>query len=122
MSILESGDTRMLLLDADGPILSAPEQANDLIGDAWGQEVTGIAIPVARLDPTFFDLSSLLAGEVIQKLVNYRLRFAILGDISEHLERSGALRDFVWESNRGDHVWFLADEAALAEKLAARAR
>jgi hypothetical protein len=48
--------------------------------------------------------------------VNYGLRLAVVGDISELLERSGALRDFVRESNRGRQVWFVADEAELAAR------
>ena len=75
-------------------------------------------IPVERLDPAFFDLSSLVAGEFLQKIVNYRLRIAIVGDIARFTESSGALRDFVWESNRGTQVWFVDDEAALEGRLA----
>jgi hypothetical protein len=110
----------VLFLDAEGPSISTSEDASDLVGSAWSEHATLIAIPVARLDPAFFRLETRLAGEVIQKLVNYRLQLAILGDIEEHLDASGALRDFVWESNRGEHVWFLADEAALEARLTAR--
>ena len=73
-------------------------------------------MPVARLDPAFFDLRSGVAGDIVQKFVNYGLRLAVVGDISESLERSGALRDFVRESNRGRQVWFVADEAELARR------
>ena len=120
MKILDIADARVLLLD-DGPLSARPDQANDLIGDAWGHEATVIAVPVVRFDPEFFRLASGLAGEVTQKLVNYRLVLAVLGDISVFVEASGAFRDFVWESNRGDHVWFLADRAELEERLARRA-
>lgn len=106
---------RVLHLDADGPAL---RDAADVIGDAWSETAVLVAIPVARLDPEFFRLRSLIAGEFIQKFVNYRLRLAILGDITQFVAASDALRDFVWESNRGDHVWFLADERELSERLA----
>jgi hypothetical protein len=46
--------------------------------------------------------------------VNYGLRLAVVGDISEPLADSEALRDFVRESNRGRQVWFVADVAGLA--------
>lgn len=46
------------------------------------------------------------------------MRLAILGAIAEYVAAKDAFRDFVWESNRGEHVWFLADEHALSEKLA----
>ena len=60
-------------------------------------------------------------GEVIQKFVNYRLRLAFVGDIGVAVAASDALRDFVRESNRGRHVWFVADMAALEAKLSAPA-
>jgi len=113
-------DFRILHVD-DEPVISKSDDVNDVIGEAWGAEnISLIALPVARLDPEFFRLSSRLAGDVLQKFVNYRLQLAIIGDISEHLAASEALRDFVWESNRGDHVWFVANEDDLTAKLAAR--
>ena len=66
-----------------------------------------MAIPVSRLSPDFFQLKTRLAGEVIQKFVNYRMRLAMIGDISAWLAQSNALRDFVYESNRGTAIWFV---------------
>ena len=117
MEVLEIADARVLYLDGDGALVATPADANDLIGEAWGHQATVVAVPVSRLDPEFFRLSSGLAGEVAQKFVNYRLTLAVIGDISAHVEASGALRDFVWESNRAGHVWFLADRVELAARL-----
>jgi len=75
-------------------------------------------IPLSRLSPDFLKLSTRLAGEVIQKFVNYRVRLVILGDVSERAGQSGALRDFIYESNNGRSVWFLPDEGVLRRKLA----
>ena len=119
MRISGSDDFRILYADSE-PVIANSDQVNDVIGSAWGESISLIALPVARLDPEFFRLRSGLAGDVLQKFVNYRLQLAIIGDISEHLAASEALRDFVWESNRGDHVWFLADEEELVAKLASR--
>ncbi|WP_022890663.1 DUF4180 domain-containing protein [Agromyces italicus] len=117
MRIDEKNGIRVLILAGDGPAISTPDDAVDLVGDAWAHAATVVAVPVERLDPAFFDLSSGLAGEVTQTLVNYRLRLAIVGDIAERVDASGELRDFVWETNRGAHVWFVPDEASLAAKL-----
>lgn len=66
-----------------------------------------------NIDESFFDLRSGLAGEILQKVVNYRLRLAIVGDISVYDSKS--LRDFVFESNKGTVVAFVNDlETALA--------
>lgn len=117
MRIDERNGTRVLILAGEGPAVSTPDDAADLVGDAWAHAATVVAVPVERLDPAFFDLASGVAGEITQKLVNYRLRLAIVGDIAEHVEASRSLRDFVWESNRGTQVWFVPDEASLAAKL-----
>ena len=71
-----------------------------------------VAIPVARLDPAFFQLATRLAGEVAQKFVNYRIRLAIVGDISPQCAQSKALRDFVHESNQGQAAVNVHNERA----------
>ena len=112
------GDLTVQFEDADSPVIARTDDAMDLIGNASYSGVNLVVLPVGRLDPEFFRLSSGLAGEVLQKFVTYRVRVAVVGDILAYVEASEALRDFVWESNRGEHVWFVADEAALREKLA----
>jgi hypothetical protein len=118
MRIEEYGDLRVQYLDPEGPLVSTSNDTSDLIGNAWVDNVGLIAIPVARLDPAFFELRSGMAGDLAQKLVNYHLRLAIVGDVSGYEAASDAFRDWVWESNRGAHVWFVPDEAALAARLA----
>jgi len=109
--------------DAGGPVISRTADAMDLIGNASYSGVSLVVLPVERLDPEFFRLSSGLAGDILQKFVTYRVRLAIVGDISGFVESSDALRDFVWESNRAQHVWFVSSEQELESKLAvSRAR
>lgn len=115
--IFEAPAGRVFLCAADGPLLDGDRGAADLIGAAYGSGAETIAIPTTRLPPGFLDLSTRIAGEMLQKLVNYRFRVAILGDISAAMEGSSALRDFVRESNRGATVWFAADLEALEARL-----
>lgn len=122
MRIDERSGIRVLHFDADGEPISTPDDASDLVGTAWSHQAGLVAVPVERLDPKFFRLKSGIAGEITQKFVNYRLRLAVVGDISAKVAKSAPLRDFVRESNRGDHVWFVDDESELDRKLADRAR
>ena len=92
---------------ADGPKLGSDRDAVDLIGAALGSGAGLIVIPAERLAPDFFRLRTGIAGAYLQKFINYDRRVAIVGDISSYLEESSALRDFVLETNRGDHVWFV---------------
>ncbi len=77
-----------------------------------------IAIPRTRLTADFFRLRTRLAGEILQKLTNYRFKVAIVGDVSAEIAASDALRDFVRECNRGGQVWFVEDLAELERRLA----
>ncbi|MEU0335281.1 DUF4180 domain-containing protein [Streptomyces sp. NPDC006193] len=108
---------RVLRCAPDGPLLDGESAALDLIGDALGQDAGLVAVPVERIAGDFFRLRSGVAGAVVQKFAVYRLRLAVLGDVSAQVARSTALRDFVRECNRGDQLWFLADEAELDERL-----
>ena len=61
-----------------------------------------------------------LLGAVTQKFVNYRQTLAIVGDVSGFEARSTPFRDFVRETNKGGHIWFVPDLAALERKLTGR--
>ncbi len=93
----------------------------DLIGEARSHHATLAILPVDLLDPAFFQLRTGLAGEALQKFVNYRLKLVILGDYSQFASNSAPLRAFIYESNRGNAVWFLADRKELEERLAPKA-
>lgn len=101
----------------DGPKLDGERAAVDIVGEALGSGAQVVVIPVERLGPGFLTLSTRVAGDAIQKFVNYGLRVAFVGDMAEAVAASDALRDFVRESNRGRHVWFLADAAEVAARL-----
>jgi hypothetical protein len=93
--------------------IASERDAVDVVGDVLGAGADFVVIPVEMLDPEFFRLASGIAGGVLQKLVNYRLEVAIVGDIDARLAASDSLRDFVRESNRHGAVRFLSDIAQL---------
>ncbi|MFE0761943.1 DUF4180 domain-containing protein [Streptomyces smyrnaeus] len=119
MSSLEtiSGVT-VLLHPAEGRTIAGERDALDIIGDTSYQGAEWAVVPVSRLDEGFFRLRTRLAGDIIQKFVQYRVGLAVVGDLSAQLEASSALRDFVTECNRGRQTWFLADMEELRERLA----
>ncbi|WP_187977296.1 DUF4180 domain-containing protein [Mycetocola sp. JXN-3] len=117
MSIEEIAQHRVMVLPETGEYVTTPDGMAELIGSLWGQSVTLVAVPRERLDPEFFRLASGVAGEFLQKLVNYRTPVAIIGNIDAETAASAPLRDFVWESNRGTQVWFEPTLDALRERL-----
>jgi hypothetical protein len=107
----------VLICAPDGEKLKSERDAVDLIGEAMSSGAELILVPVERLEEDFFQLKTGLAGHFIQKFVTYRRRLVILGDISQHVAQSRALRDFVYETNRGDQVWFMTNLQELNERL-----
>lgn len=69
-----------------------------------------LLFPCASLSDKFWDLSSRVAGLVLQKLANYHVKAVAVYDIHQ---ASGALRDFLAESNRREsfHVYASQEEA-----------
>jgi hypothetical protein len=80
---------------AESGKLRTERDATDLIGETLGRGDRMVVIPVERLDEEFFRLRTGIAGAFLQKFVTYRVRVVIVGDISVHIEKSDALRDFV---------------------------
>lgn len=118
MTVSVHGGVRLMELEGDGPRLASEQDALDLLGATYGQEIDMIAVPLLRLDPRFFDLSTGMAGAFIQKMQNYQMRLAMVGDISAAVADSNALRDFVYETNKRGHHLFAADRTALLARLA----
>ena len=67
-----------------------------------------IALNKDAIVEDFFILSKGLAGEVLQKLVNYNIKLAIYGDYS--IYTSKPLKDFIYESNNGKDIFFVENE------------
>jgi len=63
----------------------------------------------------FFVLSSGLAGAVLQKFVQYRMKLAIVGDFSGYTSKP--LQDFIRECNAGYGPYFVTNEDEAAERL-----
>ncbi len=74
-----------------------------------------IVIDKKLIAEEFFILSSGLAGEILQKYVNYEGRIAIFGDYSHYTSKP--LKDFIYESNKGKDVFFTATEDEAIDML-----
>lgn len=76
---------------------------------------TALALNKEAITEDFFILSTCLAGEILQKFINYGMKFAIYGDFSGYTSKP--LRDFIYESNQGRDVFFQPTAELAAEKL-----
>jgi hypothetical protein len=112
-SIEQVEGLKLFFAAGDGPPLASEQDALELLGETYGLDIDMIVVPVERFSAAFFDLSTTQAGQFFQKMQNYRIRLVVMGDISNHVRRSKALRDFMGETNRVGHHMFVADRAEL---------
>lgn len=109
--------TTVLLCAPEGTPITGETSAVDVVGEALGERVELVAIPVERLTKKFFDLSTGVAGEIAQKFAHYDVRLAFVGDIAEQIRADDALAAWVHESNSSQELWFLPTFEDLTERL-----
>lgn len=74
-----------------------------------------IALNKSAVIEDFFILSKGLAGEILQKFINYQTKFAIYGDYSKYTSKP--LKDFIYKSNNGKDIFFVENEDEAIEML-----
>ena len=101
---------------ADERVIIDAQTALDLMMTVKYEKGTeNIAISKNLIVDDFFILSSGLAGEILQKFINYGFRIAIYGDFSKFTSKP--LKDFMYESNKGRDIFFTDSLEKATEKL-----
>ena len=112
---IEENGVLCILVESDEPVITDAQSAIDLLMSAqYDVGSKDIVIPKQLIVEDFFVLSTGLAGEILQKYVNYGGRMAIYGDYSRYTSKP--LKDFMYESNKGRDFFFVStrDEAVAA--------
>lgn len=115
---IEENGVLCVLVESDEPVITDTQSAIDLLMSAqYDVGSKDIVIPKQLVVEDFFVLSTGLAGEILQKYVNYGGRMAIYGDYSRYTSKP--LKDFMYESNKGRDFFFVSTKneaiAALAK-------
>ena len=100
------------LIITDEVIIKDTQSALDMMVSAqYETDCDKIIIYKSCVSDEFFVLSTGIAGEILQKFINYRKKIAIVGDYSKYTSKP--LKDFIYESNKGNSIYFLPniDEA-----------
>ena len=98
-------------------VIRSVHEALDIMAEAYHAGAEALILTSEHLAPDFFDLKTGLAGAILQKFSNYRMKLAIVGAFAK--PSSNSLRDFIYESNEGKQICFAGsiDEAiAMLEK------
>jgi len=112
-----SNGTEIAVVKSDGVCISDAQSALDFMMSVYYE--TGcysIIINKEALIEDFFILSTKIAGEILQKIINYQFKLAIVGDFLVYDSKS--LRDFIYESNKGNAIFFVSSVEDAIERLA----
>ena len=101
---------------SENEVIADADSALDLLMSAkYEAGAECIVIDKKQIAEDFFVLSTGLAGEILQKYINYGGKLAIYGDFSHYTSKP--LKDFIRESNKGKDFFFAATKDEAVKKL-----
>ncbi|PEX79266.1 DUF4180 domain-containing protein [Bacillus cereus] len=110
------GGINIAVVRNDTVVISDVQSALDLMATVqYEVDSRRIIIHKSLISDSFFDLKTRLAGEILQKFINYKVKIAIVGDFSIYTSKS--LKDFIYECNKGNDIFYLETEQQAIEKL-----
>lgn len=113
---LKQDGTDIAVVSGDEKVIVDTQSALDLAMTVkYETGVTKIAIDKRVICEDFFVLSTGVAGEILQKFINYRIKAAIYGDYSRYTSKP--LKNFIYESNHGSNFFFVATKEEAIQKL-----
>ena len=106
IDIIEINGSSVASISSDEVVLGSVDDALDLIGNAGYMGADGIILNEGNIKPDFFNLKTRMAGEILQKFSQYRMKLAIVGEFTKYGSKS--LTDFIYESNKGGKISFVS--------------
>lgn len=116
IEMVTKNNRSVAVIRSEEPLITDVQSALDLIMTVkYETGCENIAVNKEAVTEDFFILSTCLAGEILQKFINYGVRFAVYGDFSKYTSKP--LRDFMYESNMGKDIYFQPSAELAVEKL-----
>lgn len=113
---LKDNGTDLAVISSEEKLIVDTQSALDLAMTVrYETGSTNIVISKSAVCEEFFILSSGMAGEILQKFINYHVRIAIYGDYTQYTSKP--LKDFIYESNNGNNFFFVSDREEAIQKL-----
>ncbi|MFB0918388.1 MAG: DUF4180 domain-containing protein [Clostridiaceae bacterium] len=102
---LVNGKTIAVIKD-ESALIKDVQSALDLIATiSYESGAEAIVLLKENITEDFFDLKTKIAGDILQKFTNYKMKLAVIGDFSNYTSKS--LKDFIFESNKQGNILFL---------------
>ena len=113
---IEKNGIACAVVNSNEIVITDAQSALDVLMSAkYDIGTKNIVVDKKLITEDFLIPSKGLAGEILQKYVNYGGRIAIYGDYSHYTSKP--LKDFIYESNKGKDVFFVATRDEAVEML-----
>ncbi|MBR1690772.1 MAG: DUF4180 domain-containing protein [Oscillibacter sp.] len=116
-TVTQNGKTVAVISGGEAVLRDTQSALETLMRAKYEAGTSLLAVEQSAVAEPFFVLSTGLAGEMLQKLINYGGRIAIYGDFSAYTSKP--LHDFMYESNRGRDVFFVPTLEETLQRLTA---
>lgn len=117
MEHLKDNGIDIVVVSGDEMVIVDTQSALDLVMTVkYETGAERIAIDKNGVCEDFFILSTGMAGEILQKFMNYHVKVAVYGDYSHYTSKP--LKDFIYESNHGKDFFFVSTKEEAVQKLA----
>lgn len=112
----ENGTDIAVISNGEQVIVGTPSALDLAMTVKYETGAARIVIDKRLICEDFFILSTGLAGEILQKYINYHIKLAVYGDFTHYTSKP--LKDFIYESNRGNDFFFVPSKEDAIQKIA----
>ena len=113
---LKDNGIEIAVVSGDDMVITDTQSALDLAMTVkYETKAARFVIDKNMICEDFFVLSTGMAGEILQKFMNYQVKMAVYGDYSHYTSKP--LKDFIYESNHGKDFFFVSTKEEAVQKL-----
>jgi len=114
--VIKRDNSNIAIITSEEVIINNAQDALDLISTIHYEcNCDKMIIDKKSITVDFFDLKNGIAGEIMQKHINYNMPLAIVGEFESYDSKS--LRALIFESNKGNKIVFKSTEEEAIEAL-----
>lgn len=116
IKLIEQNNTTVAVIGERDFHIANAQDALDMIATVnYEHHCNRIALYKSSLADDFFVLSTGMAGEVLQKFINFCTKLAIIGEHGNYTSKP--LNDFIYECNNGNDIFFVETETEAVKRL-----
>lgn len=113
---IKINEANIAVVSSEEKLIADTQSALDFIMTVkYETNADRIVINKEAVSEEFFILSTGIAGEILQKFINYHVKIAIYGDYTKYTSKP--LKDFIYESNYGKDFFFTVTKEEAINRL-----